>query len=304
MLSTPAVPPEGSSASAGRLHLPRSFRPRGLSPPRRLTPRPTRSKDRVVRAPKSTASDVRRHLSSPASRRVEPKLGSRSSAGHIVSGLLHPDFPPGVRCISLRALVLTKHVRALQPASGMTSSAIGSAVRASVDPSRARPCVGLSRRLPTPPPARWPGLNRQRGARDPSSSLQRTHPSKTLTDSATSRHRDRCLLGVALSVRPAVPRAAQLDWGTLRCLPRRVGLQVPRISLKQGGYLRLTSQNVSEETSSSAVTRSLPNTRSGVETRLEPPSRRSSIDESVVRFLVSKTSALCSSWASGPSSLT
>ena len=34
----------------------------------------------------------------------------------------------------------------------------------SVDPSRGRPCVGLSRRLPTPSPARWPGPNRQRGA--------------------------------------------------------------------------------------------------------------------------------------------
>jgi hypothetical protein len=70
-----------------------------------------RSEDRVVRAPKSTASDVRRHLSSPASQHIEPKLDSRSSAGHIVSGLLHPDFPPGVRCISLRALALTNTIR-------------------------------------------------------------------------------------------------------------------------------------------------------------------------------------------------
>jgi hypothetical protein len=31
---------------------------------------------------------------------------------------------------------------------------------ASVDPSRARPCVGLSRRTSTPSPAGWPGPNR------------------------------------------------------------------------------------------------------------------------------------------------
>ena len=77
-----------------------------------------------------------------------------------------------------------------------------------------------------------------------------------------------------------------------------------RLSLKQGGYLRLTSPSISEEMPSPAVKRSLPSTRSGVKMRPEPPSRRSSIDESVVRFLVSKTSALCSSWASGLSSFT
>jgi len=44
--STPAALPEGRSASARRLQLPRSFRPRGFSPPRRLAPRDTHSEER------------------------------------------------------------------------------------------------------------------------------------------------------------------------------------------------------------------------------------------------------------------
>lgn len=51
----------------------------------------------------SFADGIRGCLPSPTSPATEPKLDASSTVEHIVSGLLHPDFPHGVHCISLRS---------------------------------------------------------------------------------------------------------------------------------------------------------------------------------------------------------
>ena len=154
VLSTPAAPPEGHTTSARRFHLSRAFRPRGLSPPRRLAPRPTRSEDRADSAPKSPARRIRRRVSSPASHPPNRSSTAAHQPSTSCRACCIPTSLMGFTAFHSACWPPAARVRVrLQPALGMTSSAISSVVlhaSGSLEPHRA------SDRLAAHPPARQP----------------------------------------------------------------------------------------------------------------------------------------------------